>query len=71
MTCPFCGREMEEGVLAAPGAARIFWGEKESVGIPKSWPLGKASVLRRRPKVEKAFYCDDCDRVVILDALRE
>ena len=71
MVCPFCGREMEEGVLAAPGAIQIVWHEKESVGIPKGWLLGKASRLMERPKVEKAFYCDDCDRVVILDALRE
>ena len=62
MTCPFCGKSMEEGVLNS--RSPILWSESASgMSIPTQRGdvlLGKAFGLLR----PKAYLCRDCCKVV-------
>ena len=75
MNCPFCGNSMKRGFLNGPPAsdeaktASLCWAEipndtrskdiiklKDINGVINRWQAGPATV---------AFYCGDCNKVII------
>ena len=63
MTCPYCGKPMEEGYLSSKSP--VFWSE-EVTGhlIPTrsgDVPLGKMLGLLR----PQAYLCRDCEAVIV------
>ena len=54
MDCPFCGKEMKEGLI--PANNRLQWRDKifTERGFLSSWT-----------KEAKAFYCSDCRQIIL------
>lgn len=63
MTCPFCGKEMEEGYLQS--ARPIVWAEDEKAFFP-SVAFGKkdVSVTGMLDTVQKSYLCRTCNKIV-------
>ena len=63
MICPYCEKEMEEGMVQSryplmwrKGLKRYRWNNKEDVTLSSSLIYGAAV---------KAFHCRDCKKIII------
>ncbi len=68
MQCPYCGREMERGLIQSP--YEIAWcpGEKRRMMMRSEFYNG--SVCLSKPSLRKgsaviAYLCRDCEKVLI------
>lgn len=64
MTCPYCGREMEQGYIKS--SKQIFWGkEKELVMGEERTMLSQGfwDGFFHGFSVE-SFYCPDCKKII-------
>lgn len=71
MKCPLCDKEMEAGGLIIDGVAPMWMpmSEYERKGLKRliyqhGRSIGKASVLLSQTKVDNAFFCRDCNKIV-------
>lgn len=72
MKCPYCNKEMEQGIISGDGRYGVYWktGNKKANIIDKL--IGKARVIEavdytyiRNTFIIKANYCDTCKKILI------
>ena len=68
MNCPYCGKEMEAGLISAGAGRRLVWTTKDYKLLPANWD--KEAVDLPIPRVlEKtepfAYLCRVCRKVVV------
>ena len=56
MNCPFCGKEMKEGMIPS-GVKWVEDGQEAWEGIPLAVGL--------LGKIPKSFYCPDCRQIIL------
>ena len=68
MNCPFCGKEMERGILSGDGRSRLVW---KPEGQKLSWTerlAGKRRVTAATYQLGTlkldAFFCDSCRKMI-------
>ena len=71
MKCPLCEKDMEAGGLIIDGVAPMWvpMSEYERKGLKRliyqhGRSFGKANVLLSQTKVDNAFFCKDCNKIV-------
>lgn len=68
MVCPFCGKDMEKGVLSGDGRSSVTWkaGDKKANLIDKlggSYKLGAAKYTLTAFTIE-SYYCSACKKMI-------
>ena len=71
MKCPLCEKDMEAGGLIIDGVAPMWvpMSEYGRKGVKRliykhGRSFGKASVFMSQTKVDNAFFCKDCNKIV-------
>ncbi len=63
MTCPYCGEEMEKGVLQGGGSSIIGWREKPSA-FPNRLNIERLDEADWKYSYVPAFRCPKCRKVI-------
>ena len=68
MICPFCGKEMEKGILSGDGRSPVAWkkGNKRSSAMDKIVGTGTVTAARRTLTsfTIESFFCRECQKMV-------
>ena len=68
MICPFCGKEMRDGILSGDGRSPVTWkqGEKKAGLIDKITGAGTVTAAKRNlvTFTIEARYCPDCHKMI-------
>jgi len=68
MTCPFCGKEMQKGIMSGDGRSRVFWkaGDRKATLADRITGVGEVTAARHRIGVFTivTYYCDPCRKMV-------
>ena len=68
MICPFCGREMQEGILSGDGRSGVVWrvGDKKASFIDKLGGLGRVTAAKHTLTsfTIQSYYCDICKKMI-------
>ncbi|MBQ6042046.1 MAG: hypothetical protein IJL32_14895 [Oscillospiraceae bacterium] len=69
MKCPFCGKEMQQGVLSGHDRSQITWkaGEQSASLFDRMMGNGKLTAAKyglASFSIE-AYYCDDCKKMIL------
>lgn len=81
MQCPFCGKDMDEGIVSASFSrgfyrSRIFWEDKKDDRKPREKLFAKGKylyaenyrgelLLENGTPLIPAHKCDDCQKVIL------
>lgn len=63
MNCPYCGLEMEEGVLQGGGSSVIGWRDKPS-SFPSRLNMERLELSDWRHAYIPAFRCPACRKII-------
>ena len=68
MTCPFCGSEMEQGILSGDGRSRVSWkqGDQKTGMMDSIAGIGTVTAARYTLTAFtiEAFYCRMCKKMI-------
>ena len=68
MTCPFCGNEMEKGILSGDGRSPVSWkqGGKKTGTMEKIVGSGTVTAARRTLTAFtiESFFCRGCRKMI-------
>ena len=68
MTCPFCGKEMQKGILSGDGRSAVTWkaGDKKTGGFDRFIGIGKLTAARYSLTAFTidADYCTSCKKMI-------
>ena len=69
MICPFCGKEMEKGILSGDGRSKVRWkaGDKKADIWDALSCLGSVSAVKytRTAFTVESFFCPTCKKMMI------
>ena len=69
MTCPFCGKEMEKGILSGDGRCKVRWkaGDKKADFFDALAAQGGVSAVQYglATFTVEAFFCAGCKKMII------
>ena len=68
MNCPFCGKEMQKGILSGDGRSPVTWkqGDRKTGFIEQMVGTGTVTAAKRNLvsfRIE-AWYCPDCHKMI-------
>ncbi len=68
MNCPYCGKEMEKGILSGDGRSNVTWnpGNKKSGGFDRFLGIGKVTAAKHSLTLFfiEAYYCSECRKMI-------
>ncbi|MBR4501187.1 MAG: hypothetical protein IKP22_04785 [Clostridia bacterium] len=69
MQCPFCGQEMQQGILSGDGRSNVCFkaGDKKTGWFDSMMGTGKLTAVKHTLvsfSIE-AFFCDRCKKMII------
>ena len=75
MQCPYCGQEMQQGILSGDGRANVCWkaGEKKAGWFESAMGTGKLTAVKYTPasfRIE-AHFCSRCRKMILETDVRE
>ncbi len=69
MVCPFCGKEMEKGMMSGDGRDKVRWksGDKKADICDKLAVLGNVTAVKYSLTTftVEAFFCSACKKMII------
>ena len=68
MICPFCGKEMEKGILSGDGRSPVTWkkGDRKNSAMDKIVGTGTVTAARRTLAsfTIESFFCRECRKMI-------
>lgn len=68
MICPFCGSEMEKGILSGDGRSPVTWkqGDRKTGAMDKIVGLGTVTAAKRTLAAFtiESFFCRECRKMI-------
>ena len=68
MKCPFCGKEMQSGILSGDGRSKVTWkaGDRKTGGLARLFGIGKVTAADYSLATFsiRSDYCDDCGKMI-------
>ena len=68
MKCPYCGQEMNEGIISGDGRSRVFWkaGDKKANLMDKLGGTGQIEAVQYTLATFtiEANYCNTCRKMI-------
>ena len=68
MTCPFCGSEMEKGILSGDGRSSVTWkqGDQKTGVMDRIAGIGTVTAARHTLTafMIEAFFCRRCKKMI-------
>ena len=68
MICPFCGNEMDKGILSGDGRSLVVWkkGSKKTSAMDKIVGAGTVTAAKRTLTsfTIETFFCRDCHKMI-------
>ena len=75
MTCPFCKKEMQHGILSGDGRSNVTFkaGDKKTGGFDRFIGIGKVTAAKHGPATFAidANYCPDCKKMIFDTDIKE
>jgi len=68
MTCPFCGNEMEKGILSGDGRSPVTWrkGDRKTGVMEQIAGVGTVTAARRTLAsfTIESYFCRGCQKMI-------
>ncbi len=68
MECPYCGREMQQGILSGDGRSNVTWkaGDKKTSWFDSLMGMGKLTAVKQTLTSfsMETYFCDHCKKMI-------